>query len=101
MRGVGAIEFAGDPPPVPGKNGIGFGDTGDLVEGTATEPLADLSESGSLGIGKAHSGWKVRSQDAILRDEILILEQELLIDQPGHVRQQSSPLVVWHEEHPS
>jgi len=29
------------------------------------------------------------------------LEQEFLIDQPADVRQQASPFVVWHEEHPS
>jgi hypothetical protein len=29
------------------------------------------------------------------------LEEEFLIDQPGHVRQQTSPFVLWHEEHPS
>jgi hypothetical protein len=51
-----AIKFPGDQPPVPGEDGIGFGDKGDLLEGTATEALADLSESGSLGIGKAHPG---------------------------------------------
>jgi hypothetical protein len=34
-------------------------------------PAKDVSrsESGSLGIGKVQSRWKVRSQDAILRDE--------------------------------
>jgi hypothetical protein len=101
MRGVWSHRICGRPAAVPSEDGIGFGDKGDLLQGTATEALADLSESGSLGIGKAQSGWKVRSQDAILRDEILILKQELLIDEPGHIRQQSSPLVVGHEEHPS
>jgi hypothetical protein len=33
--------------------------------------------------------------------KVFILEQEFLIDQPGDIRQQSSPFVVWHEEHPS
>ena len=71
----GAVELAGNEAAVPGEDGIGFGDKGDLLEGTTTEPLADLSESGSLGIGKAHSGWKLRSQDAILSCEVFILEQ--------------------------
>src|SRR6187399_2095191 len=31
----------------------------------------------------------------------LILKQEFLMDQPADVRQQASPFVVWHEEHPS
>jgi hypothetical protein len=61
----------------------------------------DLSEGVLFGIGKAHTGRKVHSQDPILGCEVLILEQEFLIDQPGDVRQQPSPIVVWHEEHPS
>jgi hypothetical protein len=61
----GAVEFAGNEPAVPGEDGIGFGDTGDLLERRATEPLADLSKGGALGIRKAHTGWKVRPEDAI------------------------------------
>ena len=83
------------------KDGVGFGDTGHLLERSATESLADLSKGGSLGVGKAHTGRKVRSEDPIFGDQIFILEQEFLIDQPGNVRQQASPFVVWHEEHPS
>jgi hypothetical protein len=80
---------------------IGFGDTGHLLERSATEPLADLSKGGSLGIGKAHTVRKVRSEDSIFGDQILNLEQRFLIYQPGDVRQEASPFVVWHEEDPS
>jgi len=97
----GAVEFAGNEPAVPGEDGIGFGDTGDLLERRATEPLADLSKGGALGIRKAYSGWKVRPEDAIFCDQILILEQQFLIDQAGDVRQEPSQFVVWHEEDPS
>jgi hypothetical protein len=54
--------------------------------GALTEPFADLSKGGSFRIGKAHTGRKVRSQDPILGNEVLILKQEFLIDQPGDVR---------------
>ena len=77
------------------------GDTGDLLERGATESLADLGKGGALGIRKAHTGWKVRPEDAIFCDQILILEQEFLIDQAGDVRQEPSQFVVWHEEDPS
>ena len=96
-----AVEFAGDEAAVPGEDGIGFGDTGHLLERSATEPLADLSKGGSLGIGKAHTSRKVRPEDPIFGDQILILQQEFLIDQAGDVRQEPSPFVVWHEEDPS
>jgi hypothetical protein len=40
----GAVELVGNEPPVPSKDGVGFGDTGYLLEHSATEPFADLSE---------------------------------------------------------
>ncbi|MDA4132623.1 MAG: LLM class flavin-dependent oxidoreductase, partial [Thaumarchaeota archaeon] len=43
----------------------------------------------------------LNAEGAILNCEVLILEQEFLIDQPGDIRQQPSPFVVWHEESPS
>jgi len=97
----GAVELAGNEPAVPGEDGIGFGDAGDLLKRSPAEPLADFSEGRSLGTRKTHTGWKVSAEDAILSCEVFILEQEFLIDQPGDVRQQPSPFVVWHEEHPS
>jgi len=96
-----SVEFAGNEPAVPGEDGIGFGDTGHLLERRAAEPFADLGKGGSLGIRKAHTGWKVRPEDPIFGDQILILKQEFLIDQAGDVRQEPSPFVVWHEEDPS
>ena len=84
-----------------GEDVIGFGDTGDLLECSPAKSFADFSEGRSLGIRKAHTGGKVSAEDAILSCEVFILEQEFLIDQPGDVRQQPSPFVVWHEEHPS
>jgi hypothetical protein len=82
----GPVELVGNEPAVPGEDGIGFGDTGDLLERSATEPFADLSEGGSFRIGKAHTGWKVLSQDPSFGDQVLILEQEFLIDYLGDVR---------------
>src|SRR5882672_3403808 len=61
---------------------------------TALQSLTDLSEGRSRGIGKAHTGGKVGSKDAILGCEVLILEQEFLIDQPGDVGQQPGPFVL-------
>ena len=97
----GAVEFAGNEPPVPSEDGIGFGDTGDLLKRSPAESLTDFSQGGSLGIRQAHPGGKVGSENPILGCEVLILEEEFLIDQPGDVSQQASPFVVWHEEHPS
>ena len=100
-RNLEPVKFSGNEPLVPGEDGIRFGDTGDLLKCSPAEPLADLSQGGSFWIRKAHTGGKVSAEDAILSCEVFILEQEFLIDQPGDVRQQPNPLVVWHEEHPS
>jgi hypothetical protein len=43
--------------------------------GGAAESLADFGEGGALGIREAQTGWKVSSEDAILRCQVLILEQ--------------------------
>jgi hypothetical protein len=89
---IGAVKFAGNEPPVPGEDSIRFGDTGDLLKCRPAEPLADFSQGGSLGIGKAHSGWKMGSENPILGCEGLGC---------GAVRHQNSHdlSVVAHSSH--
>jgi hypothetical protein len=53
-------------PAVPGEDGIGLGNAGYLLERTATEALADLSECGSPRIEKANTRRKMRSENPIL-----------------------------------
>ena len=62
----GAVKFVSNEPPVPGEDGIGFGDTGDLLKRITAESLTDFSEGRSFGIRKAHTGGKVSAEDAIL-----------------------------------
>ena len=92
----GAVEFAGNEPAVPGEDGLGFGYAGHLLECAATEPLADLSEGRSFGIGKAHTCGEARSQDAVFSGEVFVLEQQLLVHEAGDVREQASPFVFVH-----
>src|SRR5262245_2400811 len=87
----GSVKFAGNEPPVPSEDGIGFGDASDLLQRSPAEPLANFSEGRSLGIRKADTGGQVGAENPILGREVFILEQKLLIDQSGHVRQQASP----------
>ena len=49
---------------------------------------------------KGYTRGKVGSEDAILGCEVFILKQEFLIDQPGDVRQQPRPFVVWQHPQP-
>jgi hypothetical protein len=92
----GAVEFAGNEPAVPGENRIGFSDAGYLLERRATEPLANISKGGSLGIGKAHTGREARSQDAVFGGEVFVLEQQPLVHEAGDIGQQARPFVVLH-----
>jgi hypothetical protein len=68
--------FLGSESPIPAEDGIWLGDTGDLLERSATESLTELSESKALGVREAQTGGKVSSEDAVLDCQTRILEQE-------------------------
>jgi hypothetical protein len=40
----------------------------------------------------------MRAKDAVLGDEVFVLEEQALIDQARYIRQQPHPLVVAHGE---
>jgi hypothetical protein len=69
---IGAIELADNQPSIPGEDRFRFGNTGNLRPTAPTEPPADLSECGTLGIGKAELSSEVRPRDPVLRDRIRI-----------------------------
>jgi len=96
----GAIELPGDKPPVPSQNGVRFGDARHLGQSLPAEPFTDLGQGGSFGVGQAQSGGEVFPQNSILRREILVLQQQFLVYQAGHVRQQAYPLGFFHLEWP-
>lgn len=91
---MGAVELAGNEPAIPGQDGLRFGDQGHLRQIFAAETLADLSECAPLGIGEPELCGEVGAQDSVLGDEVFALEEEALIDQACHIREQSSPFVV-------
>ena len=95
---LGAIELLGDQPSIPGQDGVGFGDAGDLSERFASQALPDLGEGGTLGIAQPQSRGQLRPQNTVLRGQIFILQQKLLVHRAGHVRQQSHPLLVPHAD---
>ena len=99
--GIWDHRICGHEPPVPSEDRLGFGDAGDLLKGSTAESLTNFSKGGTLGIRQAQTRGEVGSEDSILSCEVFILEQEFLIDQPTDVRQEASPFIVWHAEHPS
>ena len=95
---LGSIELAGDQTSIPGEDSFRFRNTGHLRQTHPPEPLADLRESRARGIRKPQSSGDVRPKDSILGNQIFALEEQALIDQASHVRQQPCPAVVLHDE---
>ena len=81
----GSIKLLGDQPAVPSQDGVRKRDGGDQLKVPAAKPLADLRQCGALWIGKAQSRRKMRAEDAILGDEIFILEQQALVDEARYI----------------
>ena len=69
--------------------------------GATPQPLADFRQSGALWIGETQTRRKMGSEDAILGDQVLILEEEALVHQARHVCQQPRPLVIPHGQRTS
>ena len=93
-----AVELAGDQTAIPGEDGFRFRNTGHLRQTLPPEPLADFGERRALGVGKPQSSGDVGAKDSILRNQVFALEEQALIDQASHVRQQPCPAVVLHDE---
>ena len=84
---LGTIELAGDEAPVPGEDGVRFGHAGHFLQSFAPESLADLSKRASLGIRQAQACWEMLTENSVLRRQILVLEEQLLVQQPRYIRQ--------------
>ena len=68
----GPVELPGNESAIPRKDRIRFGDAGDLFESFTAQSLANFSKRGPLWVRQAQPGRQMRSQDAILRSQILI-----------------------------
>ena len=80
----------------PVEDSLGFGDQGYFLQSLPSQSPANLRQRGSLLIREAQSNWRMCPENPILRDKIFDLKQQLLIDQPRHVRQQTGHLVTFH-----
>jgi hypothetical protein len=75
-----------------------LGNASDLSQGFAPEAFADLGEGGTLGIAQPQSRWQLRPQNAVLRSQIFVLQQKLLVHRACHISQKSHPSVVLHAD---
>ncbi len=90
------IELLRDQFSEPAEDRLGFGDLGDFRQSLQPQPLADFGQRGPLLIREPQPSWCVCPEDPVLRDKIFDLKQQLLIDQPRHVRQQTGHLTAFH-----
>jgi len=82
----GTVELLSNQSAVPLKYCVRFSDTGHLFQSFATQPFADFGQRDSLRISETYSLGQMRSQDAVLCSQIFILQQQLLVHQPGYIR---------------
>jgi hypothetical protein len=54
---LGAIEFLGDEPGVPGKDRVGFAKTGHLLEGLLAQLLANLRQRLAFPIAQSYAAF--------------------------------------------
>jgi hypothetical protein len=93
-----AVELAGDQPTIPGEDRFRFRNTGHFRQTLPPERFSDFGEGRALGVGKPQSSGGVGAKDSILRNQVFALEEQALIDQASHVRQQPCQAVVLHDE---
>jgi len=82
----GTIKLLGDEPSIPSQDGVRLGDAGDLSERFASYTPPDLGEGGALGITQPQSRWQLRPQNPVLRGQIFVLQEKLLVHRSCHVR---------------
>ena len=74
------------------ENRLGPSHLRDFRQALAPESFPDFAQSGAFGITEPQPRWRVRPQHSVLGRETFDLQQQFLIDQPGHVCQQASQL---------
>jgi hypothetical protein len=95
---LGPIELLGNQLSEPSQNRIWFGHAGNLRQGWAPEPFGDLGPCGLLAIRQQQASSDVCLQDAVLRHQVLILQQQFLVHQPGYIAQQPQPIRLHHSQ---
>jgi hypothetical protein len=96
---LGTIKLLGHERAVPGENGLGLRNRGDLFQSLFAELLPHLGEGLALCVGKWHPSFDLVAQDAVFRRQIRMAQAEFLIDRAGDRRQQLLPIHV--SFHPS
>ncbi len=65
---------------MPGQNRVGLHDGGNLLQRLLAQLLADLCEGFALAVGQVDPSLDLLTQDAVLRRQVFVAEQEGLVD---------------------
>ena len=76
---------------MPGEDGFRRYDGRDLRECPVSEALSNLCEGLALAVLQSQPSADLTTQDSVLGDEVLVVEQELLIDSAGDVGKEAFP----------
>ena len=89
---AGSFKLLRNQAPVPGENGIRLGHLRDVFQRLASKPFGNLGQRDSLRTGKPQPHRQMASQNPILCDQVLVVEQQILIHQPRYERQEACPV---------
>src|SRR5712691_4308048 len=77
---------------VPGEDGVGLGNSGDLFQALLAQLLANLGECSPLVLRELHAPLDLLAQNAILCDEVYIAKPELFVHRRSDRPQQLFPI---------
>ncbi len=76
----GPVKLSCDELSVPGENRLRLDGGGNILEGLFSQSLAELGQRVALGIDEPYPARDLPSQDAGLRHELFIPQQQFLVD---------------------
>jgi hypothetical protein len=69
---LGAIEFLGDEPGVPGKDRVGFDETGHLLQGLLARLLANLRQRLAFPIAQVYAAYDLLASYSVFCHEVFV-----------------------------
>src|SRR5262249_26284955 len=89
---LGAVKLLGHEFAMPAENCLGLNDLSHSLEGLLAQLLADHGEGLALAITQPDAPFKLVTEDAVFRHQVLVAQQWFLIDSPSDIREQVFPI---------
>src|SRR6266446_4598086 len=88
----GAVTLLGYACAVPAENGVGRDNRGHFLQRLLPQLVADLGQGLPLAVTQPHAPFELIAEDAILRRQVLVTQQQCLIDSPCDICEQCLPI---------